>query len=308
MSRYTQVDYGVEHRVATITLNRPERGNAFTHVMRRELDVAFAEADSDDDVRVVIVTGAGKNFCVGADLSGSTPEEPFSASRPGQQDARSNADTIGGLPRDGGGVVALRIAEMRKPVIAAINGAAVGVGVTMTLPMDVRICAESSRFGFVFARRGIIQEAASSWFLPRIVGVSQAMEWVATGRLVPAADARAARLVSRVVPDGELLDAARALAAEISTNTSGLSVAAARRMLWSSLSEPSPWTAHLHETQLIAELKRGPDAPEGVASFLEKRPPAFRGRVSTDLPALPDWPGGPKTTSTPEGAGDGGTA
>ena len=307
MSRFEQIDYVVEDGVATITLNRPGRGNAFTQIMRRELIEAFDAVDADDDVRVAIVTGAGKNFCVGADLSGSNPDKPFSYSGAGQSDAQSTPETIGGIPRDGGGMVTLRIAELRKPVIAAVNGVAVGVGVTMTLPMDIRICAESSRFGLVFARRGIMQEAASSWFLPRIVGVSQAMEWVATGRLVPAAEAREGRLVSKVVPDADLLSTARKIAAEIVENTSGLSVAAARRMFWSSLSEPSPWTAHLHETRLIAELKQGPDAAEGVNSFFEKRPPGFPGRVSTDLPELPDWPVRP-ASAAPEGARTGGSA
>jgi enoyl-CoA hydratase/carnithine racemase len=308
MSGFEQINYDVEDRVATITLNRPENGNGFTQVMRRELIGALEQADSDDDVRVVIVTGAGRHFCVGADLSSGKSDQPFTYGPDEQVDASPVPMSIDGIPRDGGGMVALRIAELRKPVIAAINGAAVGVGVTMTLPMDIRICAESSRFGFVFARRGIVQEAASSWFLPRIVGISQAMEWVATGRLVPAAEAREARLVSRVVSDGEVLATAREIAAEIAANTSSQSIAAARRLLWCSLSEASPWTAHRDETRLIRELKQGPDSPEGVASFLEKRPPAFTGRLSRDLPDLPEWPVGPATTSAPDGAGTGGTA
>ncbi len=304
MSHFEQILYAVEDGIATITLNRPDSGNAFTQIMRRELVEAFDAVDGDDDVRVAIVTGAGKNFCVGADLSGSSPGKPFSYGGAGQRDESSPPELIDGIPRDGGGIASLRIAQSLKPVIAAVNGAAVGVGVTLTLPMDIRICAESSRFGLVFARRGIIQEAASSWFLPRVVGISQAMEWVATGRLVPAAEAREGRLVSRVVPDADLLDTARAIAGEIVANTSGLSVAAARRMLWSSLSEASPWTAHLHETRIIAALKDGPDAAEGVAAFFEKRPPAFEGRLGTHLPALPEWPVRPSTTSTgtPRGA------
>ena len=306
MSAFEQIDYDVADRVATVTLNRPDSGNGFTQVMRRELIEALERADTDDDVRVVIVTGAGRHFCVGADVSSGKSDQPF-AYGPGEETGPVPM-SIDGIPRDGGGMVALRIAEMQKPVIAAINGAAVGVGVTMTLPMDIRICAESSRFGFVFTRRGIVQEAASSWFLPRIVGISQAMEWVATGRLIPAAEAREGRLVSRVVPDGEVLAAAREIAAEIAANTSSLAIAAARRLLWASLSEPSPWTAHRDETRLIRELKQGPDYSEGVASFLEKRPPAFSGRVSRDLPDLPDWPARPATTSAPDGAGTGGTA
>lgn len=306
MSRFEQIDYAVAGGVATITLNRPDSGNAFTQIMRRELIEAFDEVDTDDAVRVAIVTGAGRHFCVGADLSSGKSDQPFAYTEAEQADAGPVPLSIDGIPRDGGGMVTLRIAELHKPVIAAVNGAAVGVGVTLTLPMDIRICGESSRFGLVFARRGIMQEAASSWFLPRIVGISQAMEWVATGRLVGAAEALSGRLVSRVVPDGDVLSTAQEIADEIAGNTSSLSVAAARRLLWSSLSEASPWTAHRHETRLIRELKQGPDAPEGVASFLEKRPPEFTGRVSQDLPELPDWPVRPGSTSAPDGAGTGG--
>jgi enoyl-CoA hydratase/carnithine racemase len=305
MSDFEQLGYTLEEGVATITLNRPDAGNAFTQIMRRELIDAFDAVDEDDDVRVAIVTGAGRHFCVGADLSGAAPDKPFSYSGAGQSDANSVPESIDGIPRDGGGMVAMRIARLRKPVIAAVNGAAVGVGATLTLPMDIRLCAESARFGFVFARRGIIQEAASSWFLPRMVGISQAMEWVATGRLVDSAEALAARLVSRVVPGDELMSTARAIAAEIVENTSALSVATARRMFWSSLSEASPWTAHLHESRLLGELKRGPDAAEGVNSFLEKRPPAFPGRVSEDLPDLPDWPVPPTAAQPMTWAGAG---
>lgn len=307
MSGFEQIDYVVDGGVATITLNRPDSGNAFTQIMRRELIEALEEVDADDDVRVLIVTGAGRHFCVGADLSSGKSDQPFAYADDERAATSPVPMSIDGVPRDGGGMVALRIAELRKPVVAAINGAAVGVGVTLTLPMDIRICSQSARFGLVFARRGIVQEAASSWFLPRIVGISQAMEWVATGRLVGAAEALRARLVSRVVPDGEVLATAREIATEIAENTSSLSVAAARRLLWSSLSEPSPWTAHRHETRVIRELKQGPDAAEGVASFLEKRPPAFTGRVSQDLPALPDWPVRPGPTSAPQSAETGGT-
>ena len=182
------------------------------------------------------------------------------------------------MPRDGGGIVSLRIAASRKPVIAAVNGPAVGVGATMTLPADIRIAADTAKFGFVFARRGLVPEAASSWFLPRIVGISQAMEWVATGRVFDATEALAGRLVSRVVPAAELMPAARALADEIAANTSAVSVTLSRRMLWSMLGEPTPWDAHRLDSRAISVLGRGPDVAEGVESFLEKRPPRFSAR------------------------------
>jgi enoyl-CoA hydratase/carnithine racemase len=276
------VDVTVDGAIAVITLNRPEKLNAFTPDMQRLLVEAFDQTDADDRVRAVIVTGAGRGFCAGADLSAGL-------AAPNLADAEQ--DLVGGLPRDGGGVVALRIAASLKPVIAAVNGAAVGVGVTMTLPMDVRIASQSAKFGLVFARRGIVPEAASSWFLPRVVGISQAMEWALTGRVFGAQEALAGGLVSRVVPDDELLPAARAIAEEIAANTSAVSVAATRRMLWSMLGQSSPWTAHYVETHVIREMKDGGDPAEGGASFIEKRPPEFPMRVSTDLPAtLPSWP------------------
>ena len=194
------------------------------------------------------------------------------------------------MPRDRGGVVSLRIAASRKPVIAAINGPAVGIGATMTLPADVRIAAESARFGFVFVRRGLVPEAASSWFLPRIVGISQAMEWVATGRVFDAAEALAGRLVSRVVPDAGLLPAARVLAAEIVENTSAVSVTLSRQLLWSMLGADTPWEAHRLDSRAIFRLGQGPDAMEGVTSFLEKRPPEFPGRIADFADIVPPWP------------------
>jgi enoyl-CoA hydratase/carnithine racemase len=204
---------------------------------------------------------------VGADL-----QRAGTFDRSAQADA---AGTIDGVVRDWGGIGALPFAALRKPVIAAVNGVAVGIGATMILPMDIRIAAESSRFGYVFARRGIVPEAASSWFLPRVVGISQAMEWVATGRVFDAAEALRGRLVSRVVPDAELLDTAYGLAHEIADNTSGASVAASRQLLWSMLSAASPWDAHRAESRALVELGSGADAAEGVASFLEKRPAVF---------------------------------
>ena len=274
---YETLEIAREDGILTLTLSRPDRLNALTTQMLEELLRAFDEIDADDGVRAVIVTGAGRAFCAGADLGGGGGT--FDTSR-----------ATGGVPRDGGGRITLRLYEGRKPVIAAINGAAVGVGVTMTLPMDVRIASEQARFGFVFARRGIVPEAASSWFLPRVVGISQAMEWVATGRLFGADEALAGRLVSRVVPHGELLPAARALAREIADHTSGVSVCLARQLLWKMLGADHPMEAHKLDSRLIHAMGASPDAYEGVQSFLEKRPAHFTMKVSSDLPdAYPWW-------------------
>ncbi|MGI5272739.1 crotonase/enoyl-CoA hydratase family protein [Nonomuraea sp. CA-218870] len=282
---FTEIEYGVADRVATITLNRPERLNAFTLTMRTELIEAFDLADADDEVRAVVVTGAGRAFCAGADLGGGGG----TFGRSGRE-----AELVNGYPRDGGGTVTLRIARSLKPVIAAINGAAVGVGITMTLPMDVRLAADGAKIGFVFARRGIVPEAASSWFLPRIVGIAQAMEWAATGRVFGAAEALEGRLVSRVHAKDELLPAAYALAREIAENTSAVSVAAVRRLMWSGLSASSPWEAHAADSRLMAELGPAGDAVEGVTAFLDKRPPAFPMSVTEDLPpGVPSWPEDP---------------
>lgn len=291
-----EIQYEVADGIATITLHRPDKLNAFTHVMRGELIDAFDAADADDEVRVVIVTGAGRGFCAGADLSHGAGTFDHAA---GDERARARWESgeVDGVPRDGGGTVALRIAASRKPVIGAINGAAVGVGVTMTLPMDVRIAASSARFGFVFARRGIIPEAASTWFLPRVVGISQAMEWVATGRIFSAEEALSGRLVSRVVPDEELLPAARALAREIADNTSGVSVAVARQLLWGMLGADNPWEAHRLDSLGMNRLGAMADAAEGVSAFLEKRPARFPLSPGADFPEfVPQWPSRPGGT------------
>ncbi len=266
-----------EDGVLTVTLNRPDRLNAFTDRMCRELLELLDAIDADDDVRAVIVTGAGRGFCAGADLGSGG--DTFDSSS-----AESRAEH-----RDAGGVLTLRIFECLKPIIAAVNGPAVGVGATMTLAMDVRLASERARFGFVFARRCIVPEAASSWFVHRVVGISRAMEWVATGRVFPAAEALEGGLVSRVVPHDEVLPAARALAREIAENTSGISVALARQMLWKMLGADHPMEAHKVDSQAIYALGRSPDAYEGVQSFLEKRPPRFPGRVSRDLPDFFPW-------------------
>jgi enoyl-CoA hydratase/carnithine racemase len=285
---YSEIEYTVADGIATITLDRPERLNAFTHVMRGELIDAFDHTDADDDVRVVVVTGRGRGFCAGADLGRGAETFDHEATK----DLRTGRETLeDGTPRDGGGTVALRVARSLKPVIAAVNGPAVGVGITMTLPMDIRLAAEGARFGFVFARRGIVPEAASSWFLPRIVGISQAMEWAATGRVFDADEALRGGLVSAVHPADRLLPAAYELAAEIAANTSAVSVAAVRRLMWSGLGVPSPWDAHRADSRLIHVMGAAPDAAEGVTAFLEKRPARFPMKVAGDLPAeVPDWP------------------
>lgn len=278
---YTQIHYEVVDRVATITLDRPEQMNAFTNRMMRELLDAFDRVDADDDVRVVIVTGAGRAFCAGADLSSGA--ETFSA-------GGSDEHTSVGVPRDGGGLVSLRIFECTKPVIAAINGAAVGVGVTMTLPMDIRLAADGARIGFVFARRGIVPEACSSWFLPRLVGISTAAEWCYSGRLVPAAEAAERGLVRSVHAADGLLDAANELARDIADNTSAVSVALTRQMLYRMMGASHPMEAHRADSRGILERGRSADVREGVSSFLEKRPPSFPDRVSDGLPDLfPNW-------------------
>jgi len=276
---YEQITAETADGVLTITLNRPDRLNAWTPTMGTELMAAFDAADTDDAVRAIIVTGAGRGFCAGADLQagGST----FA------QREREGDDPV---PRDGGGRFTLRIFDCTKPVIAAINGAAVGVGATMTLPMDIRLAADDARVGFVFARRGIVPEACSSWFLPRLVGISRAMEWVSTGRVFSAQEALEGGLVRSLHPQDELLDAARALAAEIVQNTAPVSVALARRMMWRMLGAEHPMLAHRADSRGMFYRGRSADAAEGIASFLEKRPAQFPDRVSEGLPdIMPGW-------------------
>ena len=279
---YTQIAYELDGPVATITLDRPDQLNAFTGTMMYELIDAFDRTDGDDDVRAVIVTGRGRGFCAGADLSGGG--DTFAGGGGGDKAGPE------GVPRDGGGLVSLRIFNSLKPVIAAINGPAVGVGVTMTLPMDIRLASENARIGFVFARRGIVPEACSSWFLPRLVGIQQATEWVFTGRVFPASEALEGGLVRSVHAPDDLLPAARALALEIAENTAPVSIALSRQMLWRMLGAPHPMSAHQVDSRGIAERGRSDDAREGVESFLEKRPPAFPVKVSDGLPSIfPGW-------------------
>lgn len=275
---YETILYDVSDRVLTITMNRPERLNAFNEQMRVEMTDAFDRADADDDVRAIIITGAGRGFCAGADLGKGKDTFNYD-DRPREQVWN----------RDGGGLLTLRIFEVNKPVIAAVNGPAVGIGVTMQLPMDIRIAAESARFGFVFARRGIVPEACSSWFLPRVVGISKALEWTYSGRVFSAQEALEGGLVSKVVPDEELLPTARALALEIAENTSALSVTLIRHMMWKLLGADHPMEAHKLDSRGVQSLGRGLDAAEGVSSFLEKRPARFAGKPSTDMPDYFPW-------------------
>jgi enoyl-CoA hydratase/carnithine racemase len=286
---YEQLAYAVEDRIATITLDRPERLNAFTVQMQQELVDAFGRADADDEVRVVVVTGRGRAFCAGADLSGGARSFDKSDGTPPSRPTPAPGRLRPHSHRDEGGLVTLRIYEMTKPVIGAINGAAVGIGITMTLPMDVRFAAAGAKIGFVFARRGIVPEAASSWFLPRIVGISRAMEWAATGRVFPAEEGLEAGLFRAVLPADEVLPAAYALAREIADNTSALSVALTRQLLWRMLGADHPMEAHKLDSRAIDGLGRGPDAREGVSSFLEKRPAVFTGRPSSELPDFYPW-------------------
>ncbi|MGI9597845.1 MAG: crotonase/enoyl-CoA hydratase family protein [Acidimicrobiales bacterium] len=276
---YETIAYEVDHQVATITLNRPDRLNAFNTRMRDELLAVFDEIDADDDVRAVIVTGAGRGFCAGADLEAGG--DTFDGSARGRDPEVVN--------RDGGGLVTLRIFELTKPIIAAINGPAVGVGVTMTLPMDVRLAGESARIGFVFARRGIVPEACSSWFLPRVVGISQAAQWCYSGRVFDAAEAGRGGLVE-VVPDDQLLDRAREIATEIAVHAAPVSVALTRHMLWRGLTFDHPMQAHRADSRAIQGLGKLADAREGVTSFLEKRDPEWTMKPSQDTPdAFPFW-------------------
>jgi enoyl-CoA hydratase/carnithine racemase len=286
---YSTVRYEVKDRIATITLNRPDKLNAFNEPMIDELLDVFDRSDADDDVRVVVVTGAGRGFCAGADLSAgaSTFDATAQADSPFRADA--SPDYTRDSARDGGGRVTLRIFQSLKPVIAAINGPAVGVGATVTLPMDIRLAADTARMGFVFSRRGIVPEACSSFFLPRIVGISQALEWCFSGRVFPATEAHNGGLVKAVYPQAELLPAAYELAREIVENTSAVSVALIRQMMWRGLGFAHPMDAHRVDSRGILSRGRSADVAEGVTSFLEKRPARFPDRVSADMPDYYPW-------------------
>ena len=278
--QYETIAYDVANRILTMTLDRPEKLNAFNDQMKDEMIDAFDRADADDDIRAVIVTGRGRGFCAGADLSSGA----------GTFDNATRGRTLDPEEhRDGGGQLTLRIYESRKPVIAAINGPAVGVGITMTLAMDIRLAADDARMGFVFARRGLVPEACSTWFLPRAVGLSKALEWVYSGRVFPATEALEAGLVRSLHPRDQLLDVARGIATEIAENTSAISVAMSRQMLWRNAAADHPMEAHRVDSKGIFYMGKAADAREGVASFLEKRPAVFPGKVSTDMPPHFPW-------------------
>jgi enoyl-CoA hydratase/carnithine racemase len=279
---YETLLYELDGPVLTVTLNRPDKLNAYTAVMGAELTDAFERADADDAVRAIVVTGAGRGFCAGADISGGA--NAFDTAAPG-----SVAFQAPGRARAEGGGFVGAIFNCRKPSIAAINGPAVGVGATLTLPMDIRICAEGARVGFVFARRGLVPEAGSAWFLPKLVGLPRALNWCLRGPLIPAQEALAAGLVSEVVPPDALLARAREIALEIAENTAPVSVALARQMLWRFSGDPDPSGALSVDGPLSMALGAGPDVKEGVAAFLEKRPPKFPGRVSKDMPDIYPW-------------------
>lgn len=272
--------------VATITLNRPDRLNVYDATMRRELLAAFDRTDADDAVRAVIVTGAGKAFCAGADVSGGA--KTFDPQARGDSDA--DKVVVNGIIRDGAGQVTLRIFRSLKPVIGAINGVAAGAGASISCAFDMRLASETARYAFVFARRGVTPEAASSWFLPRLVGISTALEWCYSGRIVPAEEAHERGLVRSVHPPEDLLPAARALAGEIARQAAPVSVALTRRMMWQAMGQDHPMQAHRADTRAMRARAGTDDAREGVAAFLEKRDPDFPGKVSDGLPDIfPEW-------------------
>lgn len=283
MSDFTQIRLDKDGPVATITLNRPDKMNAYTRVMMDEMIRALDDTDADDAIRAVIFTGAGdRAFCAGADLTPDDGARPFASNE-------EVSDLSDEIVRDGGGRITLRLFNSKKPLISACNGVAVGVGATMQLPMDIRLASDTARYGFVFARRGIVPEACSSWFLPRLVGPQQALEWCMTGRIFDAQEALAGGLVRSVHPQAELLDVARALAHEIADNTSPVSVAMTRAMLWRLPSDNHPMMAHRIDSRSIYRLSRGKDAIEGVQSFLEKRPAQFPSKISEDMPDFYPW-------------------
>jgi enoyl-CoA hydratase/carnithine racemase len=283
MTQYSQIIVTKADGIATITLNRPDKMNAYTRTMGEEIMAAMDDIDADDTVRAVILTGSGERaFCAGADLTPEGGGHVFS-------DPTEVADLSDPRVRDGGGLLTLRLFESKKPLISACNGVAVGVGATMQLAMDIRLASTTARYGFVFARRGIVPEAASSWFLPRIVGISQALEWCYTGRIFDAEEARAGGLVRSVHAPEDLLHAARSLASEIAENTSAISVAMTRAMMWRLASADHPMEAHKIDSRAIYRLSRGADAKEGIASFLEKRRAMYPGKVSADMPDFYPW-------------------
>ena len=282
--------YNVEDGIATVTLNRPEKMNSFTAQMRDDLVAVFDETDADDAVRVVIVTGAGRAFCAGADLSSGGKTFDYAA----QGATARDRYRVGDVYRDGGGIATLRMFKSLKPVIGAINGAAVGIGMTMQLPMDIRMASTEARFGFVFARRGITPEAASSWFLSRLVGMQTALEWCFTGRVFNAQEALDRGLVRSLHAPADLLPAARALAREIADNTAPVSIALTRQMRWQMAGAAHPMQAHRVDSRAIQSRGHSADVREGVSAFLEKRGAVFPNKVSTDMPTFYPWSAEPE--------------
>ena len=283
---FETIKYEIKDKILTITLNRPDRLNAFTGQMMNDLISAFDYASKDDEIRVVIVTGEGRGFCAGADLGAG--EDTFNRDKNPRAKKTKDEENLEWL-RDGGGRTTLAIYDCSKPIIAAINGPAVGVGVTMTLPMDIRLASEDAKFGFVFARRGLVPEAASSWFLPRIVGISKSLEWTFSGKVFDAKEALDGGLVRSIHTKDTLMDEARNIAIEIIENTSPVSISLTRQMLWKMLGADHPMEAHKVDSRAIHELGKGQDTKEGVNSFLEKRPPEFPSKVSKDMPDFYPW-------------------
>ncbi|MGB3712549.1 MAG: crotonase/enoyl-CoA hydratase family protein [Erythrobacter sp.] len=283
MTRPTQITVEKTDGIATITLNRPDKMNAYTRTMGEEIIAAMDDTDADDAVRAVIFTGSGdRAFCAGADLTPEGGGQVFS-------DPSEVKDLSDPKVRDGGGLLTLRLFESKKPLISACNGVAVGVGATMQLAMDIRLASQTARYGFVFARRGIVPEAASSWFLPRLVGISKALEWCYSGRVFDAEEALAGGLVRSLHKPEDLLHDAHDLAREIAENTSAISVAMTRAMMWRLMNADHPMEAHKIDSRAIYRLSRGADAQEGIASFLEKRKPIYPGKVSEDMPDFYPW-------------------
>lgn len=287
---YETIKYEVADQILTVTLNRPDKLNAFSVTMERELIDAVDRADKDDEIRAIIVTGEGRAFSAGADLSlGADTFDRDVRRGPVRRLLDGTVDYSDPKVSDSGGQITLRIFKCLKPVIAAVNGPAVGMGVTMQLAMDIRIASEAARFGFVFSRRGLVPEGDSSWFLPRIVGISQALEWCYSGRVFPAHEALAGRLVSKVVPPSQLLPTAHALAREIADNTAPVSIALIRQMMWRMLGADDPMEAQKIESRGIYTRGRSADGKEGVMAFLQKRPAVFKDKVSTDMPDYFPW-------------------
>jgi enoyl-CoA hydratase/carnithine racemase len=280
----TTIRYEVADRIATITLDRPDQLNALDAAMERELVQIWDRVDADDAVRAVVVTGAGRAFCAGYDLSGGSFDVVARAAERGTEELAPT-----GIPRDSGGLIALRMFRCLKPIVAAINGAGVGFGATFPLPMDVRLASETARWGFVFSRRGMCMDAAASWFLPRVVGISQALEWAYSGRLFDAEEALAAGLVRSVHPPEQLLSAAYEIAHGMVDASAPVSVALNRQLMWQMLGASHPMDAHRMESIYIAQRAPSADAVEGAQSFLEKRPPSFPLSVSADMPAEARW-------------------